>query len=185
MELEVQVTEEKMATGTKCIRMMTPAKQVAFLGRRLWVEERAAEMVELALILPLLLTLLFGIFWVARGYNIYETVTRAAREGARVAVAPMCFGCGNTFVSAPGGCSGTDAVDLAITGSLSASGLPCTPGVTVSVQQHQKLGDDAPGSNTQWTVVQVTYPYQFVLPFTSVNMTTVNISSTVQMVEEP
>ena len=174
-----------MGTGIKCTQMMTPAKQVAFLGRRWWVEERAAEMVELALILPLLLTLLIGIFWAARGYNIYETVTRAAREGARVAVAPTCFGCGNTFVSTPGGCDSTDAVGLAITGSLSASGLPCTPAVTVSVQQHQKLGDDVAGSNTEWTVVTVTYPYQFVLPFTSVNMTTVNISSTVQMVEEP
>lgn len=149
--------------------------------------ERGSEILELAFILPLLLTLLIGIFWAARAYNVYETITRAAREGARVAVAPTCFGCGSSgaFLTASGGCSSTDAVTAAIIGSMSASALPCTTGVTVSVTQHQKLQQDVSGSNTQWTTVQVTYPFQFTLPFTSVNMTKINISSTVQMVEEP
>jgi hypothetical protein len=53
------------------------------------------------------------------------------------------------------------------------------------VTQHSKLGDDVAGSTTPWTVVTVTYPFQLVLPFTSVNLTTVNISATAQMVEEP
>lgn len=152
-----------------------------------WAKERGSELLELAFILPLLLTLLIGIFWAARAYNIYSTITRAAREGARVAVAPTCFGCGSngSFLSAAGGCSSTDAVDAAIINSLAASGLPCTTGITVSVTQHQKLQDDVSGSSTQWTVVQVTYPFQFTLPFTSVNMKKINISSTVQMVEEP
>ena len=47
--------------------------------------ERGAELVEMAFALPILLTLLLGIIWFARAYNIYETMTRAAREGARVA----------------------------------------------------------------------------------------------------
>jgi Flp pilus assembly protein TadG len=154
---------------------------------RLWAEERAAEVVEMAFVLPLLLTLMIGIFWAARAYNIYETITRAAREGARVAVAPTCFGCGSNgaFLTASSGCSATDAIDLAVINSMAASGMPCKTGVTVSVSQHQALGDDTAGSSTQWTVVTVKYPFQFVLPFTSVSMTTLNISTTAQMVEEP
>jgi Flp pilus assembly protein TadG len=42
-------------------------------------------MVELALALPLLLMLLFGIIQFGAAYNHYETVTDAARVGARKA----------------------------------------------------------------------------------------------------
>src|SRR5258708_34567542 len=55
--------------------------------------ERGAELVEMAFALPILLTLLLGIIWFARAYNIYETMTRAAREGARVAAGPACSAC--------------------------------------------------------------------------------------------
>src|SRR5260370_41615967 len=82
-----------------CIQMSTPNKSGAFrnLRRR---GEFGAELVEMAFVLPLLLTLLIGIFWAARAYNIYETITRAAREGARVAVVPTCATCGNAFPAA-------------------------------------------------------------------------------------
>ena len=167
--------------------MKTSTKSASLGSRGLWREERGAEVVEFAFVVPLLLALLVGIVWAARAYNVHETVTRAAREGARVAVAPTCFGCGTSgaFLSSSGGCGGGDAIDTAVVSSLTASGLPCTPSVTVSVTQHSKLGDDKAGSATPWTVVTVTYPFQLVVPFTSVNLTTVNISATAQMVEEP
>ncbi len=166
---------------------MTKTENVNQAKGSAWSEASGSELVEFALILPALLMLMSGIFWGARAFNVYETIHRAAREGARVAVAPTCFGCGSAgaFLTASGGCSGTDAIDTAITSSMAASGLPCRTGVTVSVSQHQKLDDDTTGSATQWTVVTITYPYQFTLPFTPMNMTTVNISATAQMVEEP
>src|SRR5262245_45199031 len=67
------------------------------LCRRL-ADEAGAEIVEDAIILPLLLTLLIGIVWIGRAYNIYQTITRAAREGARYAVLPSCASCGNRYV---------------------------------------------------------------------------------------
>src|SRR5260370_31951934 len=72
--------------------MSTPRRVGSFcnLRRR---GELGAELVEMAFALPILLTLLLGIIWFARAYNIYETMTRAAREGARVAVAPACSAC--------------------------------------------------------------------------------------------
>ena len=51
----------------------------------------------MALILQVLLMLLIGLFWVGRACHVYGTITRAAREGARVAIAPSCGTCGNSF----------------------------------------------------------------------------------------
>jgi len=37
-----------------------------------------------------------AIFWFGQAFRIYGTITRAAREGARAAVAPACTTCGST-----------------------------------------------------------------------------------------
>ena len=59
-------------------------------------------MLEFALVLPVLLVLLFGIFTMARAYNVYQTITRAAREGAREAVLPSSAATGNLYLDASG-----------------------------------------------------------------------------------
>lgn len=53
----------------------------------------AAEVAELAIVLPIVITVIFAIFSFGRAYNIYSTITRAAQEGARIAVAPVCATC--------------------------------------------------------------------------------------------
>ena len=53
-------------------------------------EDRAQEIAEAAVVLPLTMMLLLGIYWFGRVYNIYGTITHAAREGARIATAPTC-----------------------------------------------------------------------------------------------
>ena len=78
---------------------------------------------EMALALPLLLTLLIGIFWGSRAYNIYETITRAAREGARVAVAPSCATCGNTSPTSSTIQTAVDNVLASANMATSGSGL--------------------------------------------------------------
>jgi len=45
-------------------------------------------MVEFAFAFSILMVLLLGIFEFARAYNVYQTITRAAREGVRMAVLP-------------------------------------------------------------------------------------------------
>lgn len=47
--------------------------------------EKGAAAIEFALVLPLLVLLIFGIVEFARAYNVYLSVTHAAREGARLA----------------------------------------------------------------------------------------------------
>ncbi len=48
-------------------------------------DEKGASAVELALVLPILIMILFGIFQFGLVFNSYLAVTHAAREGARLA----------------------------------------------------------------------------------------------------
>lgn len=50
--------------------------------------ERGVELVEFALMLPILLLLLAGLWDFGRAYRAYQAITNAAREGARLAVVP-------------------------------------------------------------------------------------------------
>lgn len=50
--------------------------------------EKGAQLVEFALVLPLLLLVLLGIAEFGFMFQRYEVVTNAAREGARIAVLP-------------------------------------------------------------------------------------------------
>ncbi len=58
------------------------------------------EIAEFAMILPLLFLLLIGIFWFGQAFRIYGTMTNAARDGARAAVAPSCTTCAGVDPSA-------------------------------------------------------------------------------------
>jgi Flp pilus assembly protein TadG len=64
--------------------------------RRLVRGTRGTELAEAAVVLPLLFMMLFAIFWFGQAFRIYGTITHAAREGARAAVAPACATCGGT-----------------------------------------------------------------------------------------
>lgn len=50
--------------------------------------ERGAELVEFALMLPILLVIIAGLWDFGRAYRTYQAITNAAREGARLAVVP-------------------------------------------------------------------------------------------------
>ncbi len=54
-------------------------------GGRWLRDERGAAAVEFALVLPVVLMMLFGIIEFGRAWNVRQTLTDAAREGARVA----------------------------------------------------------------------------------------------------
>jgi Flp pilus assembly protein TadG len=58
------------------------------LIRRLRRGERGAELIEMAVVTPVLLLIMAGIFDFAMMFRSWEVVTNAAREGARVGVLP-------------------------------------------------------------------------------------------------
>jgi len=166
--------------------MRKPA-QCVYHGRKLRrTRNQGAELVEMAFALPILLTLMMGIFWAARAYNIYESITRAAREGARVATVRSCAACGNATQS-------VTTVENAVLNSLTASSIDpskvqipasCANNQSSTICYERDVQLNASTPQEFGVVVGLTYPFKFVLPFTSVNLTTVNIPTMVQMREE-
>jgi Flp pilus assembly protein TadG len=53
-----------------------------------WQSERGAELIEFALVAPILIFIIAGIVDFGMMFRTYEAVTNAAREGARVGVLP-------------------------------------------------------------------------------------------------
>jgi len=92
------------------------------LWRKLTRSTEAAEIAELAMVLPVMFLTFLGIFWMGRAYNVYATVNQAAREGARVAAATSCATCGN-YAGCGTAYACDNAVEKAVTDSLRADHL--------------------------------------------------------------
>ena len=154
-----------------------------------------SEIAEAALVLPLMFMILLGIFWFGQAFRIYGTLTHAAREGARAAVAPACSTCAslnaaqsaqnaynavqNALLAAkldPGQLKMPTAVpSLCGCGSASSScsqSVTCDPTVAaknVCVQENVQLSySSLNGAGTCGTSVsfRYKYPYHFYLPCT-------------------
>jgi len=155
--------------------------------RAMIVDTHGAEIAEAAAVLPLMFMILLGIFWFGQAFSIYGTITRAAQEGARAAALPYCATCsgGSTPVA-----NAVTAVQNTLTAanlSLSLAQPPTTPpsfntcnagGSTscngsssnVCVQMPVQLSTPVPGAAGLCGVsVSFRYPFQFWLPFTSLN----------------
>jgi Flp pilus assembly protein TadG len=156
--------------------------------RRLARETRAAEIAEAAAVLPLMFMMLLGIFWFGQAFSIYGAITRAAQDGARAGAAPTCSTCAAGVNTAA-----ANAV-AAVNADLQASKLdptkiqaPPTPptftacnggsnscaivaGSNVCVQGPVQLSQTATGGTGVCGIsVSFQYPFQFWLPFTSLN----------------
>jgi Flp pilus assembly protein TadG len=107
--------------------------------------ERGAELVEFALILPLLLLLLLGIMDFGFLFQRYEVVTNAAREGARVAILPDY----EANVSAN--------VQARVNQYITASGLTGSATATVGAPQTVAVGTQC----MTVRLVTVTYVHNF------------------------
>jgi Flp pilus assembly protein TadG len=113
--------------------------------RRLWSAESGAELIELAIALPLLLLVTAGIVDLGILFQHYEVVTNAAREGARVGVLA-------DFT--------TTDVQNRVTAYLAASGLTASaPAPTVT---YSAVPIGAAGLSISVVKVVVQYPHQFV-----------------------
>ena len=150
--------------------------------RRLAVETRGAEIAEAAAVLPLMFMILLGIFWFGQAFSIYGTITRAAQEGARAGVAPYCTTCNSPNSQA------TNAVN-AVTTAMVTSKLDPTlaqfpvpapvfascgtswtsASTTIYVQAPVLLKNTGSSNGVCGLSVSFRYPFQFWLPFTSLN----------------
>lgn len=107
-----------------------------------WKNERGAELVEFALVFPLLLLAMLGIMDFGFLFQRYEVLTAAAREGARVAILPGYQ---------------TADVTARVNAYLVAGGL--TDPATVNVGAPQQL--DVGGQCITVRPVTVSYNYTF------------------------
>jgi len=105
---------------------------------------KGQAMVETALIAPIVLILVMGVWEFGRAWNIYQTITDAAREGARVSAIA------NADQTMP-----ADTVTSNIHGSLALASLDTTK-ATINVTGF-RAGIGQP------TVVSIAFPYDFSL----------------------
>ena len=164
--------------GRMCHLPRTPLKSLCVRLVTKWKDQSGAELVEAAFVIPILLMLLLGIFSFGRAYNVYQTITRAAREGAREAVLTPCAV--STYCPGAANYTATDIWDNFINPSLQASGVDPKNIKNQSITYVYMDPNDTP-KTVCGIQLSFDYPYTMVLPFTSLNLSTINLSTTVQM----
>ena len=112
-------------------------------------DERGAAMVEFALVLPILLMLVFGLYNFGRGYHAKIELTGAVREGARAAALGQTTGQVQATVIAAS--PGLNPI-LTVT-SVTACPLVPIPGSRAVVRATQNIAYNIPffGQGT-WTI---------------------------------
>lgn len=165
--------------GPMCHYPRTLKDWLRVLAVTKWRENSGAELVEAAVVIPVLLMLLLGIFTFGRAWNTYQTITRAAREGARELVLPSCASC-----STPNTTYSASYVESNFVNSvLLSDGLDPTQVFNYKTLYVYLDPSKTSTANEDNCGVQISfeYPYTFSLPFTSVNLSTVDLSTSVQM----
>jgi Flp pilus assembly protein TadG len=155
------------------------------LSRRPSHREKGAELLELALVLPLLLVLVVGVIDFGQAYAIKDQLTGAARDGARVAVNgfndtdtanPQCGGApcsvqaaANAVIIALNNTNnpnintcGVNTSDVASAGTFAwIYTAPCANPLTILVERAVPPPAAVDGTTALYTRVTVTYPYNW------------------------
>jgi len=154
--------------------------------RKVATDSSGAEIAEAAAVLPLMFMTLLGIFWFGQAFSIYGTITRAAQDGARAGAAPYCATCTagtnsqnqNAFnaVQASMAAAKLDPANARYPSPVPAFNA-CSGGTSVACDGSS--GQVCVQSPVQFTTtssggvcgvsVSFQYPFQFWLPFTSLN----------------
>jgi Flp pilus assembly protein TadG len=154
--------------------------------RALWFRREGAQLLEFALVLPLLIVLVVGIADFGAGYALKDKLSNAAREGARIAVSQpddltnsqntACNTAPCSVLSAANAAvvylknagvnvCGLDPTSITPTGSLSAGwtyaatqGCPA-PGMSVLVER--SVSATVNGNTVLLTRVTISYPFKW------------------------
>jgi len=166
-----------------------------------------SEIAEAALVIPIFFMVLLGIYWFGRAFNTYATINHAAREAARAAVAQTCATCGtpNSSLTADQVADQVkqymqaSRLDPAKVSNLGGNRTSCSGGtvacsvvgasepqvcVRFNVQLPASASLAGSGPPACGVSVEFQYPYQFPLPFTSINNQQIMLNAAVQMTGE-
>ena len=179
------------------MKLLGNSRRMTFSWRQL-AGDSGAEIAETAIVMPLVFLFLLAIFWFGRAYNVYSTITYAAREGALTAARTNCATCGNTLPTPAN-------VAARVTSVLQASKLDPTPiaiynvtptpnfcagfnqanscGISGNVTVCRNVQLNSTNSNlpTCGALVSFQYPYQFYLPFTSLGAQLFNLPAAAEV----
>jgi hypothetical protein len=126
--------------------------------------QRGSGLVEQALVLTILLTVMFGIIDFGRALYTYHFVSEAAREATRWASVR-----GNSCVGLPGGCPADPTDVQTYVSNVSGMGLdPARITATASwpIKPYSNPSCPANNNNPGCVVqVKVDYAFQFIVPF--------------------
>lgn len=167
--------------------------------RRLADETRGAEIAEAAAVLPVMFMFIIGIFWFGQAFSIYGTITRAAQDGARAAVAPQCVTCAAANSPATNAYNAIQADMAAAHLNVSkivplssytnpapldcryGSAIACTNTGNVCVQMYVTISHTSGTGAVCGAEVSFEYPFQFSLPFTSLNNQIIKMKAAAQV----
>ena len=176
---------------------------------KILLADRAAEIAEAAVILPALFMLLLSIYWFGRAYMIYGAINHAARAGAQTAAVPAgCANCGLTGTWGSTALPDDDDVVQAVNKSLIAANLdpnqaiaftpsplpkPCpvpegicstAKGGNFTICRNMQLNQGAASPPVCGEIISFQYPYQLVLPFSSLSNQRILLKAQVEMRSE-
>lgn len=151
------------------------------------------EIAEFAVVFPLLLMVLLAIISFGRAYNVYSTIVRAAQDGVAVASTFKCAGsCSNlaatnaevvTAVTSAMAASKVDDNPIILytptPAPLACSGVTpsgCASSSNITICRNMQLNTS--GAPQQCgSIVSFQYPYQFSIPFVTINMQTIRLTA--------
>jgi len=150
--------------------------------------ERGAEILEFALIFTALMMMMLGIVVFSRAYSVYQTMTRAAREGARMAALPASVyeqtqGDNQYIDNSVSYTTPNSAIfDQYIKPALQAASL--NPALVFDYNEKVAWLDPSDPEPECGAIVSFAYPFHLNIPFTTADLTTINLHTQVQMRRE-
>ena len=126
--------------------------------------ERGAALIEAAIVMPLLLALVFGIWTVARAYNVRNTMEHAVREAVRFGATEL-----------PWDGTSVGQVEAVVDAELNTSAIPPALVNTLCIDMNSapcSFGATAQGYDQVAVRIQYpNYPLNFLFFTTTVNLT--------------
>ncbi len=171
------------------VRAAPDAKPSCWGARRGRRSQRGSTLVEFALAITILLTLMMGIMEFSRFLYTYHFLSDVARDGTRYASVR-----GNTFagvsctVTKPYACDATAANVTTYVQGLAPMGVVGSSLVVTTTWPGTNPDGTTAGCTTNanspgcYVEVQVSYPYKFIFPFLPSSATTWTVSSTSEIV---
>jgi TadE-like protein len=133
--------------------------------------EDGTEILEVALSVPIVLVLIFGLYSLGRAWDVFQTMNRAAREGVRQAVTTNCATCGNTTYS------DSQIQSEFVYPALQAAGIN-----TSAIQSYSQGYTWLDSSDSVCgAYVSFRYPYRLRIPYMPASVASITLKTDVQM----